>query len=106
MLRDEEARAPSRFGRHRLDAAVPDIGRAPALEADQVVVMNLGEVVQAGTPIELFELLVLADLRARGFSVHQLQSMLDVPTPHQDLKSPRMADVNQLDSMHLHGWRK
>jgi DNA-binding transcriptional MerR regulator len=29
------------------------------------------------TPIELFELLVLADLRRRGFSVHQLHSLLD-----------------------------
>jgi DNA-binding transcriptional MerR regulator len=30
------------------------------------------------TPIELFELLVLADLRRRGFSVHQLHAILDV----------------------------
>jgi DNA-binding transcriptional MerR regulator len=30
------------------------------------------------TPIELFELLVLADLRRRGFSVHRLHAMLDV----------------------------
>lgn len=30
------------------------------------------------TPIELFELLVLADLRRRGFSVHQLHVVLDV----------------------------
>ncbi len=30
------------------------------------------------TPIELFELLVLADLRRRGFSVHQLHQILDV----------------------------
>jgi DNA-binding transcriptional MerR regulator len=29
------------------------------------------------TPIELFELLVLADLRRRGFSVHQLHMVLD-----------------------------
>ncbi len=29
------------------------------------------------TPIELFELLVLADLRRRGFSVHQLHEMLE-----------------------------
>ena len=29
------------------------------------------------TPIELFELLVLADLRRRGFSVHQLHMLLD-----------------------------
>jgi DNA-binding transcriptional MerR regulator len=29
------------------------------------------------TPIELFELLVLADLRRRGFSVHQLHLLLD-----------------------------
>src|SRR5438876_1012793 len=28
------------------------------------------------TPIELFELLVLADLRHRGFSVHQLHQLL------------------------------
>ena len=28
------------------------------------------------TPIELFELLVLADLRRRGFSVHQLHQLL------------------------------
>src|SRR3954467_9376042 len=28
------------------------------------------------TPIELFELLVLADLRRRGFSVHQLHELL------------------------------
>jgi DNA-binding transcriptional MerR regulator len=30
------------------------------------------------TPIDLFELLVLADLRRRGFSVHQLRLILDV----------------------------
>ena len=30
------------------------------------------------TPIELFELLVLADLRRRGFSVQQLRRILDV----------------------------
>jgi DNA-binding transcriptional MerR regulator len=30
------------------------------------------------TPIELFELLVLADLRRRGFSVHQLHKILHV----------------------------
>ena len=30
------------------------------------------------TPIELFELLVLADLRRRGFSVHQLHTILRV----------------------------
>src|SRR5215467_6198793 len=30
------------------------------------------------TPIELFELLVLADLRRRGFSVHQLHQILEV----------------------------
>jgi DNA-binding transcriptional MerR regulator len=30
------------------------------------------------TPIELFELLVLADLRRRGFSVHQLHQILRV----------------------------
>src|SRR6478736_451004 len=30
------------------------------------------------TPIDLFELLVLADLRRRGFSVHQLHSILRV----------------------------
>src|SRR5216110_2180680 len=30
------------------------------------------------TPIELFELLVLADLRRRGFSVHQLHAILEV----------------------------
>jgi DNA-binding transcriptional MerR regulator len=30
------------------------------------------------TPIELFELLVLADLRRRGFSVHQLRALLRI----------------------------
>jgi DNA-binding transcriptional MerR regulator len=30
------------------------------------------------TPIELFELVVLADLRQRGFTVHQLRTMVDV----------------------------
>jgi len=30
------------------------------------------------TPIELFELLVLADLRHRGFSVHQLHQLLKI----------------------------
>ena len=30
------------------------------------------------TPIELFELLVLADLRRRGFTVHQLHQILNV----------------------------
>jgi DNA-binding transcriptional MerR regulator len=29
------------------------------------------------TPIEVFELLALADLRRRGFSVHQLQQIVD-----------------------------
>jgi DNA-binding transcriptional MerR regulator len=29
------------------------------------------------TPIELFELLVLADLRRKGFSVHQLHALID-----------------------------
>jgi DNA-binding transcriptional MerR regulator len=30
------------------------------------------------TPIELFELLVLSDLRRRGFSVHQLHEILEI----------------------------
>jgi len=30
------------------------------------------------TPIELFELLVLADLRRRGFSIHQLHELLRI----------------------------
>src|SRR5690242_10194365 len=30
------------------------------------------------TPIELFELLVLADLRRRGFTVHQLHRLLQI----------------------------
>jgi DNA-binding transcriptional MerR regulator len=30
------------------------------------------------TPIELFELVVLADLRRRGFTVHQLHTIVDV----------------------------
>jgi DNA-binding transcriptional MerR regulator len=30
------------------------------------------------SPIELFELMVLADLRRRGFSVHQLHAIVDV----------------------------
>ena len=30
------------------------------------------------TPVELFELLVLADLRRRGFSIHQLHEILRV----------------------------
>src|SRR5215510_14943175 len=30
------------------------------------------------TPIELFELLVLADLRRKGFSVHELHRIVDV----------------------------
>ena len=30
------------------------------------------------TPIELFELVVLADLRRRGFTVHQLRTIVDV----------------------------
>jgi DNA-binding transcriptional MerR regulator len=34
------------------------------------------------TPIELFELLVLADLRRRGFSVHQLHMVLDALRMH------------------------
>lgn len=34
------------------------------------------------TPIELFELLVLADLRGRGFSVHQLQTIVDALRTH------------------------
>lgn len=32
------------------------------------------------TPIDLFELLVLADLRRRGFSVHQLHAILNALT--------------------------
>ena len=34
------------------------------------------------TPIELFELLVLADLRRRGFSVHQLHELLRILKEH------------------------
>ena len=34
------------------------------------------------TPIELFELLVLADLRRRGFSVHQLHELLRILREH------------------------
>ncbi len=34
------------------------------------------------TPIELFELIVLADLRRRGFSVHQLHLILDALKSH------------------------
>src|SRR5947199_10099445 len=30
------------------------------------------------TPIELFELMVLADLRARGFTIHQLHELLRI----------------------------
>src|ERR1700719_1025463 len=30
------------------------------------------------TPIELFELLVLADLRQRGFTVHQLRQIIEI----------------------------
>jgi DNA-binding transcriptional MerR regulator len=34
------------------------------------------------TPIELFELFVLADLRRRGFTVHQLHLVLDALSAH------------------------
>jgi DNA-binding transcriptional MerR regulator len=34
------------------------------------------------TPIELFELIVLADLRRRGFTVHQLHILLDALKSH------------------------
>jgi DNA-binding transcriptional MerR regulator len=34
------------------------------------------------TPIELFELLVLADLRSRGFTVHQLHLLVRALTDH------------------------
>ena len=34
------------------------------------------------TPIELFELLVLGDLRHRGFSVHQLHAIVDALRTH------------------------
>jgi DNA-binding transcriptional MerR regulator len=34
------------------------------------------------TPIELFELFVLADLRRRGFTVHQLHLVLDALSSH------------------------
>jgi len=34
------------------------------------------------TPIELFELLVLAELRRRGFSVHQLHELLRILKEH------------------------
>src|SRR5262245_43998738 len=34
------------------------------------------------SPIELFELLVLADLRRRGFSVHQLHELLRILREH------------------------
>jgi DNA-binding transcriptional MerR regulator len=34
------------------------------------------------TPIELLELLVLAELRGRGFTVHQLQSMVQALESH------------------------
>jgi DNA-binding transcriptional MerR regulator len=34
------------------------------------------------TPIELFELLVLAELRRRGFTIHQLHNIVDVLRAH------------------------
>jgi DNA-binding transcriptional MerR regulator len=34
------------------------------------------------TPIELFELLALADLRRRGFTVHQLHQLIDALATH------------------------
>src|SRR3981081_4172668 len=37
-----------------------------------------GDTQRRYTPIELFELLVLADLRHRGFSVHQLYQLLKI----------------------------
>ncbi len=34
------------------------------------------------TPVELFELLVLADLRQRGFTIHQLHAIVDTLRQH------------------------
>ena len=42
------------------------------------------------TPVELFELLVLADLRRRGFSIHQLREILRV---RQDRFKQRLFDA-------------
>ena len=38
------------------------------------------------TPIELFELFVLADLRRRGFTVHQLHLVLDALSDHFSMR--------------------
>lgn len=38
------------------------------------------------TPIELFELFVLADLRRRGFTVHQLHLVLDALSSHFSMR--------------------
>src|ERR1700680_932836 len=55
-----------------------DVGRllAPAIPSLRTAAVGYTE--RRYTPIELFELLVLADLRQRGFSVHQLHTILRV----------------------------
>jgi DNA-binding transcriptional MerR regulator len=54
-----------------------DAGRllSPAIPSRPTVAGGYTE--RRYTPIELFELLVLADLRRRGFTVHQLHTIMD-----------------------------
>jgi len=49
---------------------------SPAIPSHRTVAGGYTE--RRYTPIELFELLVLADLRGRGFSVQQLHTVLDL----------------------------
>jgi DNA-binding transcriptional MerR regulator len=71
-----------------------EVGAITGLSARQLQVWDAGGLLAAAipahrtaaggyterryTPIELFELVALADLRRRGFTVHQLQTMVDV----------------------------
>src|SRR5215510_2869858 len=54
-----------------------EVAAMTGLSARQLQVCEAGGYTERRyTPIELFELLVLADLRHRGFSVHQLHQIL------------------------------
>src|SRR3977135_1528994 len=49
---------------------------SPAIPSHRTVAGGYTE--RRYTPIELFELLVLADLRRRGFTVHQLRLIIEI----------------------------
>jgi len=80
--------------RHKKTYSSREVAAITGLSARQLQVWDAGGLLAAAipthrtaaggyterryTPIELFELVVLADLRRRGFTVHQLRTILEV----------------------------